>query len=92
MEQVLIKELIKLMCKSGCETFVGNFQKDIREVNLSEKWTDAEIEEAVAYVKYMNEYFGKDEAVAVVTSLIAKYNIDAKDLNFRPSVTSPSIV
>jgi hypothetical protein len=91
MEQVLINELIRLLCKSGCETFVGNFQKDVKEDNTSEKWTQAEIGEAVNYVKYINEYFAKQEAVAIVTSLVAKYNIHVSDLSLRPNPASAKI-
>jgi hypothetical protein len=84
MTQELINELIKLLCKAGGETFVGNFQKEVDKDGKYEKWTDVEIGEAVQYIKYMNEYFGKDEAVAIITALIAKYNIDVKDLALRP--------
>lgn len=88
MEKILINELIKLLCKSGCETFVGNFQKDINQDNNTEKWTQAEIGEAVNYIKYINEYFGRDEALAIITSLIAKYNININDLSLRPDPAS----
>jgi hypothetical protein len=83
MKQELINELIKLLCKAGGETFVGNFQKDIDKDGRHSEWSDAEIAEAVNYIRYMNEYFGKDEAVAIVTALIAKYNIDVNDLALR---------
>jgi|GEM_PF-2773881 len=85
MEHALINELIKLLCKSGGETFVGNFQKDIDVDGDQEKWTPDEIVEAVDHLRYMNEYFGKDEAVAIITSLIAKYNVDVSDLALRPA-------
>jgi restriction endonuclease len=84
MEQALINELIRLLCKSGGETFVGNFQKEINEDGQAEKWTQAEVGEAVNYIKYINEYFGRDEAIAIMTSLIAKYNININDLALRP--------
>jgi hypothetical protein len=91
MEQVLVNELIRLLCKGGGETFVGNFQKDINADNVPEQWTQAEIGEAVNYVKYINEYFGKDEAVAIITSLISKYNINVNDLSLRPNATAEKI-
>lgn len=80
MEQTLINELIKLMCKGGCETFVGNFQKDPVMLTPQPPWSEREIEEAVHYVRYMNEFFGKQEAVAVITSLVAKFHISLNDL------------
>jgi hypothetical protein len=86
MEQALINELIRLLCKSGGETFVGNFQRDVDANGNFATWTPAELAEAVPYLQYMNEYFGRDEAVAIVTALIAKYNIDVKDLELRPSL------
>lgn len=91
MEQVLINELIRLLCKGGGETFVGNFQKEINEDNQTEKWTQAEIGEAINYIKYINEYFGRDEAMAIVISLTAKYNININDLALRQNFTSEKI-
>jgi hypothetical protein len=85
MEHALINELIKLLCKAGGESFVGNFQKDIDSDGNHDQWTPDEIAEAVDQIRYMNEYFGKDEAVAIVTALIAKYNIDVNDLALRPT-------
>jgi hypothetical protein len=84
MEQALINELISLLCRAGGETFVGNFQRDINADGNFQEWTREEIAEAIPYIKYINEYFGKDEAVAIVTALVAKYNIDVKDLELRP--------
>ena len=86
MEQVLINELVKLLCKGGCETLVGNFQKVMNVDGRHEIWTEHEVTEAVHYVKYMNEFFGKDEAVAIVTALVAKYNINLSDLALRPAM------
>jgi hypothetical protein len=80
-ESVLINELITLMCKGGCESFVGNFQKDGTVLSPHDQWTEEEVEEAIHYVKYMNEYFGKQEAIAVVTSLIAKFHISLDDIS-----------
>ena len=81
MEQTLINELIKLLCKGGGETFVGNFQKEVNTDNVYEKWTVEELAEAVKYVQYINEYFGRDEAVAIITSLVAKYKININGLS-----------
>ena len=86
MEQVLINELIKLLCKGGCEALVGNFQKVMNLDGHPEQWSETEIAEAIQYVRYINEFFGKDEAVAVVTSLVAKYNINPDDLALRPGL------
>jgi hypothetical protein len=85
-EQILINELIRLLCKGGGETFVGNFQKDINQDGKPEAWTSTEIQEAVQYMKYINEFFGKDEAVAIITSLITRYNINVNDLAIRPDL------
>jgi len=79
-EHRLINELIDLMCKCGCEAFVGNFQRDMSELSPRVHWTDQDVSEAIDYVRYMNEYFGKAEAVAVVTSLIAKFHISLQDV------------
>lgn len=88
MEQALINELIKLLCKGGGETFVGNFQRDIDHDRQHGRWTENEIVEAIHYIKYINEFFGKDEALAIITSLIAKYNINVDDLSLRPRMTA----
>lgn len=88
MEQVLINELVKLLCKGGCEALVGNFQKVMTIDGRHEQWTEHEVAEAIHYVKYINEFFGKDEAVAVVTALIAKYNINPEDLALRPRMNA----
>jgi hypothetical protein len=84
MEQSLINELVKLLCKSGCETFVGNYQKMIDHDLHAEKWTEQEVREAREHIQYINEYFGKDEAIAIITSLVARYNINVNDLQLRP--------
>jgi hypothetical protein len=80
MEQVLINELISLMCKGGCEAFVGNFQRDGTVLSPKPAWTQSDIEEAIHYVRYMNEYFGKAEAIAVITSLVSKFHVTVDDL------------
>ena len=80
MEHTLINELITLMCKGGCESFVGNFQSDGSALSPRSNWTQKDISEAIGYVLYMNEYFGKQEAVAVITSLIAKFHISEEDI------------
>jgi hypothetical protein len=79
-EENLINELIKLICKSGGETFVGNFQRTVNEDQQPERWTESELKEAVQYIRYINEYFGRDEAVAIITALLGKYNLSIKDL------------
>jgi hypothetical protein len=84
-EHALINELINLMCKGGCEAFVGNFQRDATVLAPRREWTSTEINEAVNYVRYMNEYFGKPEAVAVITSLISKFHISVDDLTIPHS-------
>lgn len=91
MEQALINELIRLLCRSGGETFVGNFQKEINEDGVEEKWSSEEINEAVSYIKYINGYFGRDEAVAIITSLVSKYNIDPATLSMAQPATSEKI-
>ena len=85
MEHILINELINLMCKSGCESFVGNFQRDATALTPHADWSEDEISEAIQYVKYMNEYFGKQEAIAVVTSLISKFHISVADISIPRS-------
>ena len=84
-EHILINELIALMCKGGCEAFVGNFQRDDAILAPRANWSDEEVTEAVDYVRYMNEYFGKQEAVAVITSLIAKFHVTVDDLTVPKS-------
>jgi hypothetical protein len=81
MEHILINELIRLLCKGGCESFVGNFQRDLDSDGNSMHWNKDEIEEAIHYLKYINEYFGKEEARAMVTSLIVKYNININEIS-----------
>lgn len=88
MEHALINELVRLLCKAGGESFVGNFQRDIDADGNPESWTTTEIREAVDQIRYMNEYFGKDEAVAIITALIAKYNVDVEDIALRPAPAS----
>lgn len=80
MEHTLINELINLMCKGGCEAFVGNFQRDGNVLAPNSEWTEKDIQEAIQYVRYMNEYFGKQEAVAVITSLVSKFHISLQDI------------
>lgn len=81
MEQVLINELINLMCRGGCEAFVGNFQRDGAVLSPKPSWSERDLAEAIGYVRYMNEYFGKQEAVAIITSLVSKYHILLADVS-----------
>ena len=85
MEHELINELINLMCKGGCESFVGNFQRDATVLAPRTTWTETGIREAVDYVRYMNEYFGKQEAIAVITSLVSKFHISQEELTIPRS-------
>lgn len=80
MEHILINELINLMCKGGCEAFVGNFQREANVLAPKTTWKEEDIAQAIQYVRYMNEYFGKQEAVAVITSLVSKFHISLGDL------------
>jgi hypothetical protein len=80
-ESILINELIALMCKGGCESFVGNFQRDATALAPRESWTEKDIEEAIHFVRYMNEYFGKQEAIAVITSLISRFHVSLADIS-----------
>ena len=80
MEHVLINELINLMCKGGCESFVGNFQREATGLSPDASWSEQDIAEAVRYVRYINEYFGKQEAIAVITSLISRFHISLEDI------------
>jgi len=89
-ESILINELITLMCKGGCESFVGNFQKDATVLTPHDRWTETEVDEAIDYVKYMNEYFGKQEAIAVITSLISKFHISLDDITV-PKTSSDKV-
>lgn len=84
-EHELINELIDLMCKGGCESFVGNFQRDATVLAPRKNWTEADVREAVNYVRYMNEYFGKQEAIAIITSLVSKFHILQEDLTIPRS-------
>ena len=85
MEHELINQLINLMCKGGCESFVGNFQHDATAIAPRKTWTESDIKEAVDYVRYMNEYFGKQEAIAVITSLVSKFHISQEELTIPRS-------
>jgi hypothetical protein len=83
MEQQLINELIRLLCKAGAESFVGNFQKEIDHDGSPGKWTSTEVTEATQYIKYINDYFGRDEAVAIITSLMGRYNILSSEFSLN---------
>lgn len=85
MEQRLINELVTLMCKCGCESFVGNFQRDATVLRPRDEWSQEEISEAINYVRYMNEYFGKQEAIAVITTLVSKFHVTRDDVTLPSS-------
>ena len=89
-EHALINELIDLMCKCGCESFVGNFQRDATVLSPRADWTEEGVSQAVDYVRYMNEYFGKQEAIAVVTSLVSKFHISHQDITI-PKTSSDKV-
>jgi hypothetical protein len=89
MEHELINELIRLLCKAGAEAFVGNLQKEVDQDLQPERWKPNEVQEAVKYLKYINDYFGRDEAMAIITSLLARYNLSLND--FQSSEDSQKI-
>lgn len=70
------------MCKAGREASAGNVQRDETVLSLKPTWSEAQIAEAVHFVRYMNEYFGKQEAVAVILlpPLFQKFHISIQDL------------
>jgi hypothetical protein len=76
MEQLLINQLITLLCKGGSSSLIKDL---IRETDLdgdARHWTVEEIENANNYLNWINKSFGSSDAMVIINNLAREYNID----------------
>jgi hypothetical protein len=81
MEQTLVNELIRLLCLCGAENLVGNYQREICRDGLQKNWSEDEVKEATASIRYIIECFDKEEAVMIVKNLMARYEIRREEVS-----------
>lgn len=76
MEQLLINQLITLICKSGGGSLIKDLLRETDQDGDSRHWTVEEIESAVNYLTWINKNYGAAEASIVVNNLLREYNIN----------------
>jgi hypothetical protein len=83
MEQEFINQLICLIRKSGGGAFVRRLWTEVDENNNTREWTEDEIINGVNHIRWVNEYFGRDEALTVIRELLNKYHITLEDISLN---------
>jgi len=84
MEQ-LVNELLKLIAKSGGASMITELIHRVAEDEHATVWQPAEVEKATAYIRDMNTYFSRVDAVEIIENLIEKFHIKLDDIRVRES-------
>jgi|SRR5687767_2851547 hypothetical protein len=84
MEQ-LVNELLKLISKSGGASMITELIHRITEDDHATAWQQEEVEKATAYVRDLNTYFSRVDAVEIIENLIEKFHIRLEDIRVRES-------
>ena len=79
MEQ-LVNELLKLISKSGGASMITELIHRINEDQNAAVWQPAEVEKATEYIRDLNTYFSRVDAVEIIENLIEKFNIKIEDI------------
>jgi hypothetical protein len=80
MEQLLINQLIKLLCKGGGRSLINELLRETDEDGDTKSWTSEEIENATNYLTWVNKNFGAADATTIISNLVKEYNINASQL------------
>lgn len=75
MEQQFINTLIKLLHKTGAGPLIRDLISTVEENGDPKAWNIAELEKAISYINWQVENFGTPEAVAIIETLLKKYNL-----------------
>jgi 23S rRNA A1618 N6-methylase RlmF len=76
MEQLLINQLITLLCKGGSSSLIKDLIRETDQDGDDRHWTVEEIENANNYLNWINKSFGSSDAMVIINNLAREYNID----------------
>ncbi len=76
MEQVLINQLINLLCKSGGRPLIQDLLRETDQDGDTRNWTVEEIENASNYLTWINKNFGAADATVIINNLVKDYEIN----------------
>jgi uncharacterized protein YktA (UPF0223 family) len=80
LEQQLINAFMKLTAKAGAGDLVRNLIHHVDENGNPKVWTATEMQSAIHFINAHVENFGKGEAIAVVQTLMRKFDIHTEEL------------
>jgi hypothetical protein len=81
LEQQLINAFMKLTAKVGAGNLVKELVQAVDHDGNPKAWSAEEMEQAIAFINMQVERFGKNEAAAVVSTLLKKFNLSTEDFN-----------
>ena len=76
MEQLLINQLITLLCKGGSSSLIKDLIRETDQDGDARHWTVEEIENANNYLNWIIKSFGSSDAMVIINNLAREYNID----------------
>jgi hypothetical protein len=82
--ELLVNELLKLIAKSGGASMITELIHRINEDGQAEIWQPAEVEKATNYVRDLNSYFSRVDAVEIIENLIEQFHIKLEDIRVTP--------
>jgi hypothetical protein len=80
MEQLLINQLIRLLCKGGGSSLIRDLIRETDEDGNARIWTDEEIENANNYLNWINQNFSSSDALVIINNLVKQYNIKVSQI------------
>jgi hypothetical protein len=80
MEQLLINQLIRLLCKGGSSSLIRDLIRETDEDGNARVWTEEEIESANNYLNWINQNFSSSDALVIINNLVRQYNIKVSQI------------
>ena len=80
MEQLLINQLIRFLCKGGSSSLIRDLIRETDEDGNARVWTDEEMESANNYLNWINQNFSASDALAIINNLVRQYNIKVSQI------------
>lgn len=80
MEQLLINQLITLLCKSGNSSLIKDLLRETDQDGDNRNWTVEEIENASNYLNWVNKNFSAADAMVIINNLVRDYHIEISKL------------
>jgi hypothetical protein len=86
MEQLVINQLITLLCKSGSRALINDLLRETDIDGDTRHWTAEEIENTNTYLNNLNMFFGKGDAIVIAKNLIRDYQLTSQDVGLKEMV------